>query len=348
MPTPNPRAEKSVSAVIVGYSDRADTRAAIEGLLQQSMPPIEVLVLDNNPRETLAQELPSWKLGPRVRLVHSGENIGYVAACNLAAAQASGDWLFFLNPDATADSECLNTLLAAVGPSVGALGAQVLLPDGRTNAGDNPVHITGIAWAGRYGEPREYGAPRSAASVSGAALLVRKNAYEQVGGMCERFFLYYDDTDLCWRLRLAGWGVRFCPDAVVWHDYEFDKGRSKWYWLERNRLWAVIANYSSLTLLLLLPLMLASELAIALYALREGWGTELLRAWSSPLRSLPGLLSWRRRVQATRRRTDSDLIELTVGRFQTQLVDSPAASGAGLVMELYRAAILRILRGLGR
>lgn len=332
----------------MGYSDRADTRVAIESLLRQSTAPTEVLVVDNNPSAKLASELATWGLGPRVRLVHSGENLGYTVACNRAAAQACGDWLFFMNPDAVADRDCLSTLLDAVTPTTGALGAQILLPDGRTNAGDNPVHITGIAWAGRYGEPRESGVPRPVASLSGAALLVRRAAYEQIDGMCERFFLYYDDTDLCWRLRLSGWDVSFCPQALVSHEYEFDKGSSKWYWLERNRLWSVMANYSSLTLVLLLPLMIVSELAIGLFALRQGWVRALVRAWSSAVRSASELAPWRRRVQAGRRLPDSVVIELMVGRFQTQLVDSRAASATGSAIELYRTAVLTILRMLGK
>ena len=80
--------------------------------------------------------------------------------------------------------------------------------------------------------------------------------------MCERLFMYEDDVDLCWRVRLAGWTVMFCPDAVVWHEYEFDKGTMKWYWLERNRLWTVLSNYSAITLVLLAPLLLGTELMV--------------------------------------------------------------------------------------
>ena len=80
--------------------------------------------------------------------------------------------------------------------------------------------------------------------------------------MCERLFMYEDDVDLCWRVRLTGWTVMFCPDAVVWHEYEFDKGTMKWYWLERNRLWTVLSNYSAITLVLLAPLLLGTELMV--------------------------------------------------------------------------------------
>jgi GT2 family glycosyltransferase len=341
-----PRREP-VSAVVVSFSDPAATRQAIESLLRQSVPPIEVLVLDNHPAGMLVGELPGWGLGPCVRLIHSGENLGYAVACNRGAAQADGDWIFFLNPDASAEVDCLRTLLDAADPAAGALGAQILLPDGRTNAGDNPLHVTGAGWSGRYGEPREHGPPRAAAAVSGAALLARRGAYRQIGGMCERFFLYYDDTDLCWRLRLAGWDVKFCPEALVWHDYAFVKGTSKWYWLERNRLWSVLSNYSPVTLVLLLPLLVASELIVAALAARDGWLTALVRAWGSTLKSVPELRAWRRQVQATRRCSDSEILERMVGRVQTQLLEGFVGRRSGALVELYRRVVLSVLRTVG-
>jgi len=332
----------------VSFADPEACWRAVESLLAQSVPPGEVLVVDNHPDGLTATAMSEWPADDRVQLVHSGENLGYAAACNLAAASAYGDWIFFLNPDAWADRECLETLLGQVGSQTGVAGAQVLLPDGRVNAGDNPVHLTGIAWAGRFGEPREHGAPRPAASVSGAALLARTQAFRDLGGMCGRFFLYVDDVDLCWRMRLAGWHVLFVPDAVAWHDYEFDKGLGKWYWLERNRLWAVFSNYSGITLMLLAPLLLVAELVVVCMAVREGWSGSLLRAWISLLLAVPELRGWRRTVQSARRASDSELMELMSVRFQTSLLDSPLAVRAGPLIAVYRRILLLLLRTLRR
>jgi GT2 family glycosyltransferase len=338
-----PLVAETVSAVVVSFSDPEASSRAVESLLRQSEPPLEVLLLDNHPDAPTAAAMSRWEPNPRVRLVHKGQNLGYAAACNRAAAHARGDWLFFLNPDAEADPECVTALLEATDEHTGVVGAQVLLPDGRVNAGDNPLHITGLAWSGRFGEEREHGPPRRAATVSGAALLARTSAFEQLGGMCERFFLYQDDVDLCWRMRLAGWDVAFCPEAVVRHEYEFEKGSRKWFWLERNRLWSLLSNYSAISLFLLFPLLLGSEIVIAARALREGWAGSLLRAWASAVRSLPELIRWRRRVQASRRVPDSEVLRFMTGRFQTALLHSPAAARAGSMMELYRQAMLRLL-----
>jgi GT2 family glycosyltransferase len=338
----------SVSAIVVSFESPDAARDAVLSLLAQSAPPTEVLLVDNHPAGLTAAAMGSWDLDERVRLVRSGANIGYAAACNLAAAEARGDWLFFLNPDARADRRCVEALLRSAGDDTGVVGAQVLLPDGRVNAGDNPVHLTGIAWSGRFGKPREDGPPRRVASVSGAALLASVPAFRQVGGLCERFFLYMDDVDLCWRIQLAGWRVMFAPEATVWHEYEFEKGPQKWYWLERNRLWVVLSNYSAVTLLLLAPMLLASGLVVIYTALRDGWLRSALRAWGALLVCGPELRSWRRRVQDTRRVRDSELIELMSARYETELLENALAARAAPIMSGYRRSVIELLRLTGR
>jgi GT2 family glycosyltransferase len=337
------RVAETVTSVVVAFADPVAALAAVNSLLEQSHPPIEILVVDNHPSARTASAMSAWEVDSRVRLVHSGENLGYTTACNRAAEQARGEWLFFLNPDARADPACLATLLEAADAECGVAGAQVLLEDGRTNAGDNPLHITGIAWSGRFGESREHGYAREVGSVSGAALLARTQAFREVGGMCESFFMYEDDVDLCWRVRLAGWTVIFCPNAVVWHEYEFERGSRKWFLLERNRLWAVLSNYGAGTLVLLAPLLLGTELAVAALALRDGWARQLVRAWGSILLALPALLRWRRRVQRRRRVPDSIVIRWTCGRFETPLLDSPLARAVNPLIELYRWVVLKLL-----
>ena len=88
-------------------------------------------------------------------------------------------------------------------------------------------------------------------------------------------------------MRLAGWDVRFQPRATVTHDYAFDKGSRKWFYLERNRAWTVLTCYSGRSLVLLAPLLLASEAAIVLKARREGWWPEKRAAWAAVLEGPP-------------------------------------------------------------
>ncbi|HEX3693136.1 MAG TPA: glycosyltransferase family 2 protein [Solirubrobacteraceae bacterium] len=335
----------TITAIVVAYGDANGLRRAVDSLLAQTLPPLEVLVIDNGPPGSKPRSLPESEHAIPVRSISNGENLGYVRAANLAAANARGDWLFFLNPDAVACPACLHELLAAVdGEDVGVVGAQVLLPDGRVNAGENPVSIVGISWSGRYGGVRERGAPRDAAAVSGAALLARRSAFLQLGGMCPRFFMYVDDTDLAWRMRLSGRRVRFCPRALVVHDYQFEKGRHKWFYLERNRGLAVLSNLRVRTLVLLAPLLAVTELAIVAQALSQGWLTEKLRAWGSLASQLPRTFAWRKAVQRTRNVSDYRVLVLFSGAVESELLDKPVPAWANGCVEVYRRLLLAALR----
>ncbi len=331
-----------LSAVVVSYADPGATAAAVRSLLAQSLPIQEILVVDNDPAGTAARELAAHE---RLQVVCPGCNLGYAAAANLAARRVHGEWIFFLNPDARAAPDCLARLLAAVdGADVAIVGAQVLLPDGRTNAGENPIHLSGICWSGRYGRERELGPDRDVASVSGAALLARRSAYLELGGMCPHFFMYYDDVDLAWRARLTGRRVRFCPSATVIHEYEFHKGSQKWFYLERNRLWALASNLRPRTIVLLAPLLAATEASVCRRAFSDHWLRSKLLAWASLLTQLPQLFSWRRSVQLARSVSDYGVMRLFVAELDTPALASGQARWANPLLRCYSELLMRIMK----
>lgn len=328
----------AVSLVLVAYRHAAgELRAAVDAVRDDVD---EVLLVDNAGDEELDRVFAD---DAATRILRPGANLGYAPACNLAAQQARGAWLLFLNPDAVPEPGLVGHLLAAADEHAGVLGAQVLLPDGEhVNAGDNPLHLTGLSWAGRYGESVETGPAREVAVCSGAALLVGAADFAAIGGYHPGYFLYHDDVDLAWRMRLAGRAVRFVPAAHVRHDYVFDKGAYKWFWLERNRLWTILSNYDGRTLVALAPLLLAAEAGILLLAIRDGWWREKLRAWRALWRERGELRAWRRRVQATRRVGDRELLEAFTARLDTPLVAVPAPQLIGRLLEGY-GAVVRLL-----
>jgi GT2 family glycosyltransferase len=337
----------TITAVVVSFADPVACERAIASLADQSLAPVEVLVVDNDPRGASAEGLAASSVS-NMRVLHPGVNLGYTRAANLAAREARGEWLFFLNPDAVARKDCLERLLEAVDDvDVAVVGAQVLLPDGRINAGDNPMNIVGISWSGGYGQPREHGPARDTAAVSGAALLVRRRAFLDVGGLCPYFFMYVDDTDLAWRMRLCGLRVRYCPEAVVVHDYEFDKGAHKWFYLERNRAWALLSNLRLRTLVLLAPALLGVEAMVMFRAVSEGWLREKARAWVSLFAQIRRLLRWRRFVQITRNVSDYRVMGRFLGGIQTRLIDTGLPRWVNPCMECYRCLLLRLLRIVG-
>ena len=336
-----------VSAVVVGYSDPPAAIRAIRSLREQSHPPAEIRLVDNGPGGETAAAVRAEGLEVEV-VAAAGENLGYTRGVNLGAAGAIGDWLLFLNPDAVAEPDCLALLLAAGSDAdVAVVGAQVLLPDGRVNAGENPINMAALSWSGGYGEPREHAPARDTAGVSGAALMVRRTAFAELGGLCPDFFLYQDDADLCWRARVAGWRVRYCPEAAVTHDFEFERGDQKWFYLERNRHWALLSNLAAPTLLLLAPLLLAVEVAVTARAAGEGWLGAKARAWVSLARNAPRIARWRRSVQALRRAPDGRVLQPFRGGMDTALIESALLDRVNPLLEAYRRLVLAALGRLG-
>ena len=280
-------------------------------------------------------------------MIAPGSNIGYAPAINLAAARANGDYLLTLNPDAHAEAECIERLAAIADsdPQVLLVGAQILLEDGVTrNAGANPMHPTGISPAGGYGEPREAGEPRDVAVVSGACCLIRCEAFLRLGGFVDEFFVFYDDPDMGWRALIAGMRVVYCPDAAALHGYDFERrGRRKWFLLERNRLFSLLANYEARTLVALGPLLIATELGLLGVAAYGGWLPQKLQTYASVFAMRKRLAEQRRAVRASRRRSDGEVLELFEDRMDSALLPPPGPALANAVWVPYMRLVRLLL-----
>jgi GT2 family glycosyltransferase len=281
-------------------------RGAVDSLRAQTRPPDEILLVDNKPGATL----PDLSDVPEVRVIAPDVNLGYPNAINFAMEHTDAQFVLCINPDARADEDCLAIMAGAAESDerVAMVGAQILFEDGHTTqAGANPLHPTGISPAGPFGKEREHGEPRDALMVTGACCLFRREAFLRLGGFNRSFFLYYDDADMGWRARIAGYRVVYCPEAAVRHAYEFSRRGRKMFYLERNRLISVVTNYELRTLVRLAPLLVATELGVLAWAAAQGWLGEKVEAYASIARLAPAVSAHRRRVQAMRRVSDAEL-----------------------------------------
>ena len=227
------------------------------------------------------------------------------------------------------DEGCIEELRATAEsrPDWAAWQPLVTMNGGSTiNTSGGVTHFLGMGWAGRCGEPVEAApsAPTEVSFASGAALCIRREAWEELEGFDERYFMYGEDLDLGLRTWLSGHGVGISPAARVHHDYEFGKGNRKWYLLERNRWWTILSDYPAGLLLPLLPALLAAELALLVIAARGGWLGAKLRAQATVVRELPQILARRRRVQAGRAVGAADL-----ARRLSASLDNPYLGRAG-------------------
>ncbi len=222
----------SFSAVIVHYRTPEETARAARAVRETS-PETDLLVVDNGSRdgieERLAQEVPG------ARVVTEAQNRGYGAACNRGARETSGDYLLFLNSDAFVLPGAIAALAAALDrdPGAAAAGPRLLDSDGTLQQSIQrlpaPWRIfcesSGLAalaggrgvFRGHTKTREDHSRAREVAAVMGAALAVRRRAFDEIGGFDESFFLYAEETDLLARLSARGHRILFVPEAEVVH-----------------------------------------------------------------------------------------------------------------------------------
>jgi N-acetylglucosaminyl-diphospho-decaprenol L-rhamnosyltransferase len=220
------------SFVIVTYNSADTIGACLASIAQHTALPFEVVVVDNSPGWETAAEVQRFLDSQGVdnfRLDKTGENLGFAKGCNRGAATASGDYLLFLNPDTELLNDAAAELLACIKqyPLAFAIGPAILGSDNSVTATCRNLptisrmllDATGIdQWVGSYRLTRfSHREPRKVEQIMGAAMLIPRIRYEQADGMDERFFIYYEEVDLCKRLVEAGGEVWFWPAAQVRH-----------------------------------------------------------------------------------------------------------------------------------
>ena len=193
----------------------------------------EIVVVDNASSDDSLERLEAAAL-PRVRVVRAGANLGYGAGINRGVAGAGAGHVLVCNPDLLLDEGCIRALLARLDaePDLGIVGPRLRNPDGSTYVSGRPFPsvrdalghaFVGLVWS-RNPWSRRYlqtswdrGDAADVDWASGALLLVRRSAFDQLGGFDERFFMFMEDVDLCWRARQSGWRVALEPAAGAVH-----------------------------------------------------------------------------------------------------------------------------------
>jgi N-acetylglucosaminyl-diphospho-decaprenol L-rhamnosyltransferase len=178
-----------VAVIIVTYESATQVGRTLRTLFEQLSDGDEVLVVDNGSTDGTAEAVRA--AAPRARLLEQHDNLGFAGGCRAGAEASTQPLLLFLNPDAIPAPGCLDALRAAGAerPAWGAWQALVTMDGGRrVNTSGGVTHFLGMGWAGNCGEPVDV-VPERPAEVdfaSGAALCVRRETWNQVGGFDER------------------------------------------------------------------------------------------------------------------------------------------------------------------
>lgn len=249
---------------------------------------------------------------PRVRLLEFDKNYGFCKGNNLAAAYAKGDVLFFLNNDTKIGPDALGKMLAVFesDKQIAVCGCRMM------NYSGSAVFHTGIGidvmgWPVRY---------RKLFYVEGSAMMIRKSVFNELEGFDEDYFMFYEDVDLCWRARLAGYRIAAASDAVVYHFMGagagggesagggFETTLFRRYHSERNTISTLLKNYSTASLIFIMPLYFLvgfSEIILFSVLGKFKMVSAYFKAYQWNIRNISKIFSKRTKIQ--RRRKVSDL-----------------------------------------
>lgn len=215
------------SVIIVNYNGLHFTRQCIESLYQYHLSnTIEVIVVDNNSSDGSQTELP--KLFPQTTFILLQENKGFGPANNIGAKIANGTNLYFLNNDTLFKSESIETLSAILSTQkkYGVVGPKLLNEDNsfQLSFGEYPSIYSEfsakhnlIDYSLQFKEEMDFELPVEKEWVTGAALMIKKEIFENIGGFDEHYFMYFEDIDLCKSVNALGYTILYVPSVKLIH-----------------------------------------------------------------------------------------------------------------------------------
>ncbi len=328
-----------VSVVLVNFRGTDDTLEAVRVLREVEWPAdrLEIVVVENGSGDGSAERLKKEAKG--ITLVVSDENLGFTGGCNLGVSKSSGEYIAFLNNDAKPDPKWISAAIARFeqSPRIGSVASRVLDWDGK--------HVdyigSAMTWYGMGFKPhtaeRVPSTPQFARDVlfgTGSAMFVRRSVFEQLGGFDDRFFMFFDDVDLGWRINLAGYRVVYEPASLAYHKHHASMSsfgaHKETYLLERNALYTLYKNIGeeSVGTVLQAAMSLAIRRAVSKgeldsteFDLRKKGTNEPVTQTSSGLvatayaidqfvEHLPGLTASREQIQSSRQVPESRIWRL--------------------------------------
>ncbi|HEY8281820.1 MAG TPA: glycosyltransferase [Leifsonia sp.] len=329
-----------VSVVLVNFRGADDTVECVRGLRELNWPAerLEIVVVENGSGDDSLEKLRA--LGDDIVLIDSGANLGFTGGCNLGVSKSSGEFVAFLNNDARPDPDWVAAAIDtfATGRDIGAVASKVLDWEGRdVDFVDGSVTWYGMGYKPHAGEQDRgsWDTEKDVLFGTGAAMFIRAEVFEALDGFDDDYFMFYDDVDLGWRLNLLGYRFRFQPASLAFHKHhasmnKFGNFREE-YLLERNALYTLYKNLGDefLTDTFAGALLLAVRRGIGrggldstVFDLRKPGGDDqpaldVPKSTMAPVFAidqlvefLPQMTEKRRAIQATRVRSDRELMAL--------------------------------------
>lgn len=308
-----------LSVVLGNFNGRRFLNVCLNSLKEQSYSNFETIFVDDESTDGSSQFVS--QNFPQVMVIrNAGPEKGFAACCDAGAKVARADYLLFLNVDIELNPDCIRSLVSRMDsdPSIGVCGPKLLSLIDRQRI----VSTGGFLDIFGYGVDRglddidsgKFSKSEEVSFITGAVILVRRDALKAAGGWDIDTFTYAEDSDLCWRILLDGYKVVYEPSSLAFHFHSPSMGRAspkKIHFMERNRLASMIKNYSLSSLLEVMPGWFVIVSARILYfaaTRRVDIAAASVRAYIHVLRNLRVTLRKRAIVQLARRVPDREIL----------------------------------------
>lgn len=301
------------------------------------------------------------KIAPDAEIIRNKNNDGFAKGCNDAIRKALEDdfeYFAIFNIHTILEPDCLRKLVEKMegADNIGLVQGRMMLYGGNPSAGSgcnkissigNKTHFLGFGYCDGYQEKWSDQAKdgQDIFYPSGSCILTKREVLEKIGLLDEEYWMYNEDQELGWRTWLAGWRCVLATDAVLYNKYEFQRSIKKYYWMDRNRILAILECYHVLTLILIFPAFLAMEIGLILFSLKQSWLRDKIKVWKYflTLKNWRYILKARKRNQQLRKIKDKDIADMITGKIWYQEIGDWKLKLVNPVFQAYWWAVKRVM-----
>ncbi|MFA5358325.1 MAG: glycosyltransferase family 2 protein [Patescibacteria group bacterium] len=327
-----------VAIILINYKDYArrylaECIASVRA--QKYSGSFKVIIVDNESSQETVDYIKN--VAPEAEIVVNKNNDGFAKGNNdgvKKAIELGFQYFVLLNMDTEVENDWLQKLVDAAAKldNWGAVQSRAMLysDKNKINTLGNSLHYLGFGFSSGSGvdyiaPTTNYHLPIVITYFSGVSVLLRRDVLEKVGMFDEEFWMYHDDLELSWKIRLAGYNLYLAPDSVVYHKYEFAKSIKQYYWMERNRFIFFLTVFHPLTIILLLPMFMVMEIGLIFFSIKGGFLGEKIKVyqWIIEADNWRYIKLRRAKIRKIRKLKDRDLIKHLVSKIEFQEIDNP-------------------------
>ena len=307
-----------VSIIILNYNGRGFLENCIESIIRETSEKNEIIVVDNKSPDK-SGEIFSKKY-PKIKFILNNENVGVPEGLNIGIKNANGEFIILLNNDLVVTPKWLEPFLEAYKKNGIALYQPkfVKMTDSSIIDGvGNMINVFGFGFAREKGmkDNDKYSKLEEISYASGTCMFAPKKIFDEIGYFDNKFFAYHEELDIGWRARLFGYKSYFVPESVIRHfgSASWKWSEQKFYLLERNRWLVLLKNYSTTTLLKLLPSLIIIEFFMLGFFASKGLLKKKIQSYVSIIKLRKHIKTQRKTIHEKRKLSDTEIMNSFCG-----------------------------------